>query len=321
MADLKTDVLQKSTELADTSTRDLVAPQEREVEVVDPFDVYDKVIAAANKLEAYAKAQDQIIRIIIKKTYAGDWVCHSKENISENEQTANLGAAGAERIANFLGVQESNWVKGIKEWSEDKKHYSYSYEADFTFQGITRHAEGRAGTRDKFFSGGKAMEDVNEDDIRVAAFRECFKKGITRLFGLRAIPLSKLKELGYDISLVKRVDYADKGKQIKPEEKKAGADGLIEKTIVVARLEKAEGVGKDKPDGKGGITKGKPWVRFDVTDKEGIKYACFAAGDSKRINVLAEHEEDQRPLRIKIKVVPYNGRESYQVEWVEGAEM
>lgn len=310
MGDVKTDVQQKPTELADTNTRDLVAPQEREVEVAEQLDVYDLIIQAAAKLEAYSKAQDQILRIIIKKTYAGDWVSHTKEGVPEAERTANLGAAGAERVATFLGVQEANWVKGDKEWSEDKKHYSYSYEADFTFQGITRHAEGRAGTRDKFFSGGKAIEDVNEDDIRVAAFRECFKKGITRLFGLRAIPLTKLTELGYDAKLVKMVDYADKGKQIKRDEIKQGADGLVEKTIIVAKLEKFE----SKPDAP------KKWTRFDIHDKEGIKYACFASGDSKRITVLAEREEDQKPLKIKIKVVPYNGRENYQIEWVEGAE-
>lgn len=310
MGDVKTDVHAKAPEIADAGPRDLVAPQETDLEVLDPTDVFDEVIAAANKLEAYAKAQDQILNIIVKRTYAGDWVCHSKEGLPETERTANLGAAGAERIANFLGVQEANWKEFPKEWSEDHKHYSYAYSADFTFRGITRHAEGRAGTRDKFFSGGKAMEDINEDDIRVAAFRECFKKGVTRLFGLRNIPLTKLASLGYDIKLVKMVDYAEKGKQIKKDELKAGSDGLVEKTIVVAKLEKFE----SKADAP------KKWTRFDIHDKEGIKYACFAAGDSKRIQVLTLRQEDQLPVKIKIKVVPYNGRENYQVEWVEGAE-
>lgn len=311
MGDVKTDVHAKAPEIADAGPRDLVAAQETDLEVVDQTDIFDEVIAAANKLEAYAKAQDQILNIIVKRTFAGDWVCHSKEGVPEAERTANLGAAGAERIANFLGVQEANWKEYPKEWSEDHKHYSYAYTADFSFHGITRHAEGRAGTRDKFFSGGKAMEDINEDDIRVAAFRECFKKGLTRLFGLRNIPLTKLKSLGYDISLVKMVDYADKGKQIKRDELKTGSSGLVEKAIQVVKLEKFEGVNK---------TTNKPWVRFDLTDKEGVKYTVFAAGDSKRIHILAEHEEDQNPVKIGFKVVPFNGRESYQVEWVEGAD-
>jgi hypothetical protein len=320
MGDVKTDVHAKTPEIADAGSRDLAAPQETEAEIVDQTDVFDEVIAAANKLEAYAKAQDQILNIIVKRTFAGDWVCHTKESTPEAERTANLGAAGAERIANFLGVQESNWKEYPKEWSEDKKHYSYSYSADFTFRGITRHAIGRAGTRDKFFSGGKAMEDINEDDIRVAAFRETFKKGLTRLFGLRNIPLTKLTTLGYDIKLVKMVDYADKGKQIKRDDLKPGANGLIEKIIMVVNLEKFEGVGKDKKDDKGNIIKGKPWIRFDLTDKEGIKYAVWANTESKRIQVLAERQEDQKPIKIGFKVVAFNGRENYQIEWVEGAE-
>lgn len=298
-------------EIADAGPRDLVASQEADLEVVDQTDIFDEVIAAANKLEAYAKAQDQILNIIVKRTFAGDWVCHDKKDAPEAERKANLGAAGAERIANFLGVQEANWKEHAKEWSEDHKHYSYAYEADFSFRGITRHAIGRAGTRDKFFSGGKAMEDINEDDIRVAAFRETFKKGLTRLFGLRNIPLTKLTSLGYDIKLVKLVEYEGKGKQIDRSELKANEKGLIEKTILVINLEKFEGTTKST---------GKPWVRFDLTDKESVKYAVFAAGDSKRILALSERMEDQKPVKIGFKVVPYNGRENYQVEWVEGAE-
>lgn len=311
MADVKTDLQAKATEIADTTSRDLVAAPDAELEVVDQGDIFDEVIAAANKLEAYAKAQDQILNIIVKRTFAGDWVCHDKESTPEAERKANLGAAGAERIANFLGVQESNWKEYPKEWSEDHKHYSYAYSADFTFRGITRHAIGRAGTRDKFFSAGKPMDEINEDDIRVAAFRETFKKGLTRLFGLRNIPLTKLKTLGYDISLVKMVEYADKGKQINRNELKPNESGLVEKTIQVVKLEKFEGTNK---------TSGKPWTRFDVYDKEGIKYAIFATGDSKRIQILAERQEDQKPVKIGFKVVPYNNRENYQLETVEGAD-
>lgn len=309
MGEVKTEVAGKPAE-SEVVAGDLAIAPEREMEV-NPGDIFDEVIQAASKLDAYAKAQDMILKIIIKRTFAGDWVCHAKDTTPEAERTANLGAAGAERIANFLGVEETNWKALGKEWSEDKKHYSYGYSADFSFRGIVRHAEGRAGTRDKFFSGGKALEDVNEDDIRVAAFRECFKKGITRLFGLRAIPLTKLKELGYDIGLVKMVDYADKGKQVKRDELKPREGGLVSKTIQVVKLEKFEGVNKD--------TK-KAWVRFDVYDKEGIKYTLFADGTSKRVLKLAECEDDQQPIGILFKVVMFNGRENYQIEKVEGVE-
>jgi hypothetical protein len=310
MGDVKTDARAKTdVELPDAGPRDLVAPQEADLEVADQTDLFDEVIAAANKLEAYAKAQDIILNVIVKRTYAGDWVCHDRENTPENERKANLGAAGAERIANFLGVQEANWKEYPKEWSEDGKHYSYAYSADFSFRGITRHAIGRAGTRDKFFSGGKAMDEINEDDIRVAAWRECFKKGITRLFGLRNIPLTKLTALGYDIKLVKMVEFENKGKTLAAEDRKAGSDGLVEKTIVVAKASRETGTVKST---------GKEWVRWDIFDKEGVKYTVW--NDGKRSAKLSERAEDQLPVKIKFKIVNANNRENYQIEWVEGAE-
>lgn len=307
MSETKTAETDRSEWLPQTGEKDMATPVEPEI--AEPGDPFDSVIQAAEKLEARAKAQDAILNIIVKRTFGGDWVCHSKSGTPESEQTANLGAAGAERVATFLGIQESNWRNLGKEWSEDHKHYSYAYCADFTFCGVTRRAEGRAGTRDKFFSGGKELEDVNEDDIRVAAFRECVKKGVTRLCGLRNIPLSKLKELGYDLGLVKKVDF--KGTQLKKEDLKPGAGGLIAKTIQVVKLEKFEGVNK---------ATNKPWTRFDLHDAEGVKYSIFADGTSKRVLKLQEAEEDQRAIGIWIKVVEYNGRQQYQVEKVEGDE-
>ena len=314
MAEVKTAVSEETIAEPRGIAGDMAVTQERDVEIVEE-NVFDAVIQAAAKMDAYAKAYDAILNIIIKRSYPGDWVCHDREDVPVERRKANIGAAGAERFANFLGVREANWIEHPKEWSDDKKHYSYSFEADFSFQGITRHAIGRVGTRDKFFGfahgAWKPLDEVDENDIRTAAFRDCVKKGITRLFGIRNIPLTKLRELGYDLAGIQFASFKEAAKTIKAEEAKAGEGGLVWKVIQVASMNKQEGIN---------TTTKKPWVRFDVQDKEGIKYACFAAGDSKRVQVLSDHAEDQKPIKIGIKIVAYNGRQSYQIEQVEGAE-
>ena len=203
------------------------------------------VIAISNKIDAYAKATDTIINAIIKRSFAGDWVCHAREGEPTEKQKANIGAAGAERIARFLGIREANWKDHGKQWSEDHKHYSYSYSADFTFAGRTVHATGIAGTRDVFFSKEhgkmKPIEDIDEDDIRKAAFRGCRKEGVRTLLGIRSIPVLKLKELGYDTGLISFAGFQKKGTILSQDEKKADDQGLVKKTIKVANIERMEG--------------------------------------------------------------------------------
>src|SRR5689334_8209217 len=117
-------------------------PETVALEVQEPItdDGMDAVIAVAEKMEAYSRAMDIIINAIIKRSYAGDWVCHAKENDTEEKKKANIGAAAAERIATFLGIQERNWTMGAKEWSDDRKHFTYTYEADFGFKNRWVHA-------------------------------------------------------------------------------------------------------------------------------------------------------------------------------------
>lgn len=141
------------------------------VTVVEPpqsLDQMDTVIGVAGRIEAYAKAMDAIVGAVVKRSYPGDWVVHKKGGEKDEDQKANMGAAAAERMAAFVGITESNWTAGAKEWSEDRKHYTYAYEADFTFGKRTIHVISRVGTRDKFFGKSKGswkpLEDVQEED-------------------------------------------------------------------------------------------------------------------------------------------------------------
>jgi len=177
------------------------------------LDAMDSMIKAANKMEAYDKALTTIMSAVMKRTYAGDWVCHSRERDAIHLRSASLSGAGCERVAVILGISEKNWKEFPKQIMDDGKHYSYRYEADFVLGGRSVHAYGEASTKNKFFGyengAWKELTDIREDHVRKAAQRECQKDGIRRLLGLRKIPLLKLQELGFKLDQVHYVNFKD----------------------------------------------------------------------------------------------------------------
>jgi len=289
------------------------------VTIIEPpqtADQMDTVIAISKRIEEYAKAHDAIVGAVVKRSYPGDWVCHKKDGDKDEDQKVNMGAAAAERMAAFVGITESNWTAGTKEWSEDRKHYTWTYEADFTFGKRTIHVASRVGTRDKFFGKAKGewkpLEDVQDDDIKKAAFRACRKEGVRTLLGLRNVPVAKLKDLGFDIAKINYVGFEAKGKALSAESEKKGQDGLATKTIIVKDIKEFSGTSKST---------GKEWVRHDIFDKEGAKYALF--GNGARLAKLQDHLEDQLPVEVKfsVKITGDNNQfKNYQIEKVAGVE-
>lgn len=294
---------------------------ENEIEVADgqtlavsdiaSTDGMDAIIAVGAKMEAFTKAMDTILNAVIKRSYVGDWVCHNRQGDKPETFKANIGSAAAERIATFLGIQEKNWTPGVKVKSDDGQYFTWSFEADFGFGKRWIHSIGRASSQDKFFGYAngewKALEDVKEDDIRMAAFRACRKEGVRGLLGLRSIPISKLKELGYNIDCVRYVNF--ESKMSDADKKATAADGLIWKEIKVASIMKKS----ESKDPK------KPWILWTVNDGK-LNYTMFASKDSSRLALLEMRQEDQLPVKIGVKVGTYNGSEQYSIEKVEGEE-
>ena len=186
-------------------------------------DVMDNIIAAAKKMQEFDKAFSSIMNIVMKRTFAGDWVSHAREKDPIHLRSASLSGAGCDRVATILGISEKNWKEHPKLVGDDGKSYTFRYEADFTWGGLTRHAYGESSTRNKFFGyengAWKEIADVREDHVRKAAQRECQKDGIRRLLGLRKIPITKLGELGFDINLVHFVNFETTAQAVGPDAK------------------------------------------------------------------------------------------------------
>lgn len=262
-------------------------------------DGIDSVIAIAGKMDAYAKAMDTITNHIIKRSFPGDWVCHSKETESMDDRRANIGSAAAERIASFIGIHERNWTPGVKVMSDDGKSYTWQFEADFGFGKRWIHATGRASSKDKFFGyaygNWKELSDVKEDDVRMAAFRNTRKEGVRGLLGLRSIPISKLKELGYDTTKVRYANFTEKSKQLDTKDTVVKTEtGLAERVITPMEVKpypwsKPAEAGKPARSG----------IRYEVLDIEKVIWHLWANNEnSKRVMAIMDAIETGKTVKV-----------------------
>lgn len=292
----------------------------------------DATILIASKLEEFGKARNAIMNFIIRQSYPGDWISHSMESVNKLDRSANLGAAGCERIANLLGIKELNWKAPKKEWSDNRLHFTYLTEADFEFAGRRIHVVHRVGTRDKFWrteyvwdanatgkdgrKGAKVkkvtpLEDVREDYIEKASFRGARKEGVRTLMGLRNVPLLKLSELGFNIELVHYASFKDSKKEKQPESGKViGAkaeDGSNEYMLSVKNISE-QMVSKKN---------GKPY--YIILDIGGDKFYLHADENSDRLKTLQGAAFGD--YKVKIKYREHQGFKSIdEVLSVEGEE-
>lgn len=312
-------------------------PTKEDPEIIEPegqsviiapaptMDHMDAVILAASKIEEYGKARNAIMNFIIKQSYPGDWISHSKESVNKLDRSANLGAAGCERIANLLGIKELNWKQPVKEWSDNKLHYTYMTEADFEFAGRRIHVIHRVGTRDTFWTTEyewkkegdrnvkvkkvKPMADVREDYIEKASFRGARKEGVRTLMGLRNVPLKKLADLGFNIEEVHYASFRSDKKITQDESGKVigarAGDGKHEYTLTVKEI-------SEKRAGKKG-----PY--FIILDISGDKFYLHADENSDRLKSLQAAAFAESPVKIKYRE-DNNFKSIDEVLTVEGEE-
>lgn len=268
-----------------------------------PFegDFMDITIEVAKNLEAYEKALNTILNFIVKRCYPGDFVSHSKMSTPLEERTVSINGAAAERIARDLGIQESNRTKPEKIWDKEKQgHYQYRCEGDFTFRGRTVHAIGIASTLNPFYAkkygGDINPADIRDDYVMRDCLHDCVKQGVKGLFGLRNIPISKLRELGFDISKVKFVNFK--------EDEKSSSVKSPQSTAVPNGAESIKSLGEPVPLVIQSMDprlskKGKPF--FKVTDTEGASYMLWGNAESDKGKLLLKATAELSPVRVVIE--------------------
>lgn len=204
------------------------------------FEMMEATIKAAELVEKFEVANNKILNFVIRRTYANDWVSHDKANTPIDERTANITSAAAERIAQVLGLQEFGRKAPIKIMDADHPgHYCYQTESNFRFGGREVQVTGIASTLNPFYSkAGGAMKDpkdIREDFLMRESTRDCVKQAVRYFMGLRRVPVLKLKELGYDISRIRYVNF-QQGDDVKKGATAAPAEATEER--VTGTIEK-----------------------------------------------------------------------------------
>jgi hypothetical protein len=276
---------------------------------ITPFegDYMNVTIEVADNLVKYEKAVDAIMNFIVRRCYAGDFVSHDKASTPLDERKVNIIGAAAERIARDLGIQESNRTKPEKKWFDQAKHpghYYYECEGDFTFRGRKVHAVGNASTLNPFYSreygAEKSPDKIREEYIMRECWRDCVKQGIKMWFGLRAIPITKLKELGYDISKVKFVNFGQNkdsqaAKNPEATAKPAGTEAPVADSEAITITIEAV-TAKTSKNGKS---------FYSVKDAEGVNYYAWGDAQSDLIVKLNEAWKVQKPVSVMVKPGQY----------------
>lgn len=181
---------------------------QNEIITFDPQDTQldqtEDILAAANRRIAQL---DQIITLALKRTNDNDWV--------DQQGKPYLTCSGAEKIARLFGV---NWVKvrceKIISSDEQGQFYFYEYSGEFRLGRDIICAVGTCSQKDAFFSkskdGVKPASEIDETNIRKAAYSNMIVNGITRILGIRNLTWEQVKASGIDPSKTAKVTYDKK---------------------------------------------------------------------------------------------------------------
>lgn len=172
----------------------------------------------AENIDRFLAAREKIWHGILKMAKPEDWVVfESKTKEGKVRSSVCLTGAGAERIASLPpGIQFVNWKEPVKEMGEDEKGpwYRYWYECDAIYGGRIIKSIGRASSRDKFFSMAygrmRELSEIDEGNIKVAAYHNCMKEGVKILFGLRNIPKEEFEKAGINLVYARKAEFPSK---------------------------------------------------------------------------------------------------------------
>ena len=136
-------------------------------------------------------------------------------NISQKDGKPYLCASGAEKIARLCGVGWDH-VRCEKILSNDEKgqFYYFEYTGDFYLGNDRISAVGTCSQKDQFFAMSKGQmkpaSEIDETNIRKAAYSNMLVNGITRILGIRNLTWEELTASGIDRSKVQGVNYKTK---------------------------------------------------------------------------------------------------------------
>ena len=260
------------------------------------------LLEVARQAEAYIEAMDKIKTLVLRITRPSDWV--------DMGGVPYLQATGAEKVARVFGV---SWE--IAEGYPRKEplpdgHYMYVYRGKFRLGRHEIEVEGRRSSRDDFFrvryvrKGDKRErielppEEVDEGNVRMAAFTNWINNGIKRLLGLRNLTWEDLEAAGIKrpekgVNYQKRESEAPKPSSREPS--RGGDSQNMRERLVKEFKESFEALGWTTDQGKAFLKQHfKKESAKDLTDEEMAKAIDLLRQEAKRQEIAQAWEEISR---------------------------
>jgi len=170
----------------DTEMTKLLADEDMEVR-----------LGRLRKIAELAPLYEKTIRtILLSCTFPQDW-----HKFGDGDHaTVCLSSAGAERIAKHFKLRFFDVTRQKENFEDaDGKGYRYVFEGKAVEGDRIIFVQGVYGTRDKFlgFANNKwrALEEINENHIRDAAYHRFIGNGIKALLGIRNLPAKEYEFL------------------------------------------------------------------------------------------------------------------------------
>lgn len=158
----------------------------------------DNILYLAAKAEEYIKAMNTMMNAALRITNELDWCL-----IGGNPY---LQESGATKVARLFGISILLIGQPVVE-CDPHGYKTFIYKARFMLKDQFIECEGSRSMKDDFYAktkdGLKKPDEIDERDVRMAAYTNCLNNGIKRLIpNLRNIDLATLKRAGLDVSKI-----------------------------------------------------------------------------------------------------------------------
>ena len=188
---------------------------EKMIKAVETKKDINELAKLAEEAEKRVEYYNKIKGAILKLANPGDWIIfESKDEKGNVISKAELSWKGATRILSLFNIQLSV-PQILKEVSSDG-HITYTYSGIVKGYGKELPIEGRASSKNKFWSVAKGevkpVETIDQADIQTAAYHNYIKNAVKILLGLAGIDTEELKKLGVPISYARVVEFKSKEK-------------------------------------------------------------------------------------------------------------
>lgn len=170
----------------------------------------DNILYLAEKADQYIDAMNRIMDAALKITSELDWVLIGGKPY--------LQESGATKVARLFGI--SIQLIGTPTVSVDNDGYkTFTYKARFMLKDQFIECEGSRGMKEDFFARQgkdkplKKPDEIDERDVKMAAYTNCINNGIKRLIpNLRNIDVATLEKAGLDVKKINGYTFKEGAK-------------------------------------------------------------------------------------------------------------